>query len=72
MYENHEKPFIISDKCFEISALACIKMAPDMDRHLGDGSTYITGSGDIGTGTFHINPGYASTSLSCIMLLLTT
>lgn len=67
--KHYTKPVIISQKSFETSALACIKTAPGEDGHLGDGSFYVTGTGDIGAGTFHINPGYASTSLPCSYLL---
>lgn len=67
--KNYTKPVIITQKSFETSALACAKTPAGGDLHLGYGSTYITGSGDAGAGTFHINPGFTSTSLPCDTLL---
>lgn len=67
--KHYTRPVIVSQKSFETSALACIKAAPGAESHLGGGTTYVTGSGDIGNGTFHINTGFSSTYLPCDYLL---
>lgn len=67
--KEYKKPVIISQKSYEASALACIKIQPDEEGHLGTGSSYISGTGNIGTGTFHVNPGYTSTTVSCSVLM---
>ncbi len=67
--KHYTRPVIVSQKSFETSALACIKTPGGGSMHAGAGTTYITGSGDIGNGTFHLNTGYSSTSLPCDYLL---
>jgi len=61
----YTKPVIVSQKSFETSALACIKSPGGGSGHLTAYTQYITGTGYIGTGTFHVNSGFTSYSLSC-------
>lgn len=67
--KNYKKPVIISQNSFETSALSCAKTMPNESGHLGSGTTYITGSGTMGEGTFHISPGFTSTSVPCEAVL---
>lgn len=68
--KKYTKPTVISQHIFEVSALACLKASPGDYGHLGTGTTYVTGSGTIGAGTFHIGPGFSSESLDCSGILL--
>lgn len=63
--KEYRKPLIITEDSFESSALACIKTPDGGNGHLEYGTQYVTGQGYLGTGTFHINEGFTSYTISC-------
>jgi len=70
MHKTYCRPTIVSERCYETSALSCAKTESGESIHLGGGSTYLSGhsAGSLlyshtpGSGGpwLHVNPSYTS------------
>lgn len=76
MRKTYGRPTVVSEWCFEASALSCAKTEAGGTFHFGEGSTYLSGhaaashsySHTPGTSGqwLHVNPGWSSyTSQIC-------